>query len=258
MVSWLKLSKIMKKLVTFIIIYFLNSSIGLASGCLDDVSFEIGGTIAKLKTRLLDQDDDELAYSWQVKGKDILQKKQELNAMIEAECSYQIINKVRLGFALRHYFEANDYYLEQDKLKSDTDLKNIILTEIGETHLSQNISSGFLNGYYEVAQSNKFGIFLHTGLGLSYIRFNTSAIPTETDETGELAPEVRREAAYLALGVKGGLGISHALASNIKVQIKYEYSLLDEFFLKEIKGDLVGLKLEVSSHNFIAGIRVEL
>lgn len=240
----------MKKLIIATIFFSIFATSSFASNQAGKFYFEIGGGVTELKNDYLTMNNMQL-FDIELHDGNPPHARFEKSAMIEGQIGYKISSNIAFGFALKHYFEANSYILSEEKLKNTKDLKKVILDEPG-AHISRGISGASLNGYYDLYNMSQANIFLHAGTGINRIKFNSRIVD------GSSRGEKKKELDYLTLSLKAGLGAGYALTSNVNIQIKYEYSLLDALVIKEIKGDLKGVKLSENGHAIIAGVRVTL
>lgn len=248
----------MKKLAIAAIISSLLSTSSFADNQIGKFYFEAGGGVAKLENpvhsliknlsnmALIGGESNEIPFL--NPGK---------NGIIEGEIGYQISLKMRLGLALRHYFESNSYYSNDEKRLDERDFT---VTKEGDLISKQTISGGFLNAYYDLYQSDKINIFVHSGIGLNYTKISFQGYDTRLDKLKD-----EYIVKQWGFGLKGGFGVGYAVTSNIVAQVKYEYNSLGEFLVKGTTqagddGEKVKMRdaFSLGGHAVIVGVRINL
>ena len=109
---------------------------------------------------------------------------------------------------------------------------------------------GFVNAYGDVPITNRLNLIAGGGVGIGYVEFDDHGVR----ENAAAVSGVALDDSAVAFGYHLDAGISYQVTDQIAVEAMYRYqSFVDAKLRTENDNDT---KVDVDSHNFIAGVRV--
>jgi len=141
---------------------------------------------------------------------------------------------IALGAAFGYAFNNFRAEGEIDWQKNDLD-KVSMLGESADVDGDVTNLAFLANGYYDFHNSSKFTPYVSAGIGLTNVKVSSSDLEADNDDT--------------VFAYQVGVGIGYAINDSVTLEVKYRY-----FGASDPEFD--GVKVEIGSHNVLAGFRI--
>jgi len=141
---------------------------------------------------------------------------------------------IALGAALGYAF--NNFRAEGEIGWQKNDLDKVsMLGESADVNGDVTNLVFLANGYYDFLNNSQFTPYVSAGIGLTNVKVSSSDLEADNDDT--------------VFAYQVGVGIGYAVNDKVTLEVKYRY-----FGASDPEFD--GVKVEIGSHNVLAGFRI--